>query len=444
MKLIVQPAKNFEGEATPPSSKSHSVRALILATLAQGTSYLYNLLDADDGHAAIEVCKDLGATITFKKNATGGLDVIVKSEGVPLNTLTTDLFSSNSGITTTFVIPLIGLRKNTDISLTLSCGEQMQKRPLKSIIQAVKNLGMDVKCFDNNDNCPLGLSGNLIGGYCAVDGTNSQYVSALLLSLPAAQKNSVIKVRNLQERPYVDMTLAWLAEQNIRIGHSKRTEGADTVDTFKIFGNQEYQPFTKTMPGDFSSASYLIAAAVLLPGEVIFHGLDMEDPQGDKRIISILQEMGADIQIEKTARDNTIKITGGRSLKGMTIDCGDMPDMLPTLAVIGTQAQGSTTLLNVANARIKETDRIKSMAAELTKMGARVEEKKSSLTIFQSKLHHAKLHGYSDHRTIMALALAGMLADGTTTIDTAENINKTFPSFADMMNRLGANMELAT
>lgn len=436
MKLIIHPAKKLQGEATPPSSKSHSVRALVIATLAKGTSRLHNVLDADDGLAAIEVCKGLGAKIQSRENASGGLEVTVQSEGVPLNTFATDLFTSNSGITTTFTIPLIGLRKNTAVPLILSSGEQMQKRPIAGIVEAVKKLGMDASPFKKGENFPMRVSGNLIGGNCTVDGTNSQYLSALLLSLPCAQKNSVVEVKDLQERPYVDMTLAWLDEQNIRYGHFKK----DNVDTLKIFGNQEYHAFDKTIPGDFSSASYLIAAAVLIPGEVVLHGLDMDDRQGDKRLIPILQQMGADITVKGT----DIVIKGGTPLKGTTVDCGDIPDMLPTLAVIGTQAEGKTTLFNVANARIKETDRIKSMASELAKMGAKIEEKESSLVIYRSKLYRARAHGYSDHRTIMALAVAGLLTDGETTIDTAEGINKTFPNFADMMRGIGAKIELTS
>jgi len=441
MKLIIHPAKKLSGEATPPSSKSHSVRGVFIATLAKGTSTLHNVLDAEDGRAAIEVCKGLGAKIDAKQNSSGGLEVTVKSEGMPLKTIVTDLFSSNSGITTTISIPLIGLREDTMSILTLASGEQMQKRPLATIIQAVKDLGMEAISYDKNDSCPLGLSGNLTGGYCALDGSNSQNVSALLISLPCAEKDSEIVVKNLQERPYMEMTLTWLDNQKIRYEHTRK----DNIDTFKIFGNQQYRPFIDTIPGDFSSASYLIAAAVLLEGEITLHGLDMDDPQGDKGLIPVLQQMGADIKIAKSATGgDTLKITGGKPLKGTTIDCSDMPDMLPTLAVIATQAEGKTTLMNAGGARIKETDRLKSMATELAKMGIKVEENESSLVIHQGKLKHANLKGYSDHRTIMALAIAGLLADGQSSIDTAEGINKTFPGFRDVMESIGAKMDLNT
>ena len=439
MKLKISSTTRLKGTATPPSSKSHSVRALILATLARGTSHLKNILDADDAHAAIEVCKNLGAKIKITKNISGGLDLEVQSDGIPLNTSASKLFSGNSGITTTFIVPTIGLRKKSDAIVTLSCGEQMQKRPLKSIIDAVEMLGMNVK--STNNNCPLELSGNLIGGNVTVDGTNSQYLSALLLNLPCAQKNSEIHVKDLRERPFVEMTLSWLEQQGIRYGHFKK----DNVDTFKIFGNQEYKPFTKTIPGDFSSASYLIAAAVLLPSEVTLHGLDMNDPQGDKKIIPLLQQMGADIQIDSA--NQALKIVGGKPLKGTTIDCADFPDMFPTLAVIATQAEGKTSLINAKSVRIKETDRIKSMATELAKMGAQLEEREASLIIHHSKLYHTQLHGYNDHRTIMALAIAALLAspnrkgEEQTTIDTAESISKTFPNFATMMQPLTIRRE---
>jgi len=438
MKLTINPAKNLQGEVTPPGSKSHTVRAMFMATMAKGTSYLQNALDAEDGHAVIEVCKGLGAKIDSKKNGKGGLDVTIKSEGVRLNTLETDLFSANSGITTTITIPLIGLRKNTNIPLTLASGEQMQKRPLASIIKAVKDLGMNVVAFDDNDSCPLGLSGNLEGGSAEVEGKNSQYLSALLLTLPCATKDSTITVKNLEERPYVDLTLSWLDEQNIRYEHQEK----NGIDTYKIFGNQHYHSFNKTVPGDFSTAAAFIIAAVLLPGEVIIHGMNMKDPQGDKQIIPILQDMGAAIEIQKTVQEDTIKIHGGKLLKGTTIDCKDIPDLVPVLAVIASQASGKTSLIGVENSRIKETDRVKSMATELPKMGVKIQQAKNSLTVFQSKLQGAKVQGYTDHRTIMALAIAGLLADGKTEIDTAEGVNKTCPTFVDMMNALGVKMTL--
>lgn len=435
MKLIIEPTLRIEGQVTPPSSKSHSVRALLLATLARGTSTLKNILDASDTRAAIDVCRKLGAQITCVKNTTGGLDCTVESNGTPLQTDETELFSANSGITTTFTIPLLGLRKDTKKPITLSCGEQMMQRPIDTILNAVTELGLEVK--STNGHCPLEISGELTGGTVEMDGTNSQNVSALLLALPLTPNTSTIIVKNLQERPYAEMTLRCLDEQHIAYTH---THSGD-IDQFVIPGNQIYKPFKKTIPGDFSSASYIIAAAVLLPGHVVIHSMDMTDSQGDKRIISILQDMGAHIKNE----GNIIDIDGGHPLMGQEIDCSDIPDMVPTLAVIATQAEGKTTLTNIGHARIKETDRLKSMATELKKMGANIEEHATSLVIYHSRLFCASLDGYNDHRTIMALAIASLLpTDGASEITTAEGMDKTFPNFTTTMNTLGAKMRTST
>ncbi len=434
MKLIVEPTLRIEGEVTPPPSKSHSVRALLLATLARGTSTLKNILEASDTRAAMDVCRKLGAKITCVKNATGGLDCTVESNGAPLQTDETEIFSANSGIATTFTIPILGLRKETKHSMILSCGEQMMQRPIDTILDAVTKLGLKIK--STNGHCPLKISGALIGSEIEIDGTNSQNVSALLLALPLAPNTSIINVKNLQERPYVEMTLRCLDEQHITYTH---THSGD-IDQFTIPGNQIYKPFEKTTPGDFSSASYIIAAAVLLPGHVIIDTMDMADSQGDKRLITILQEMGAHIKIE----GKTIVIDGGHPLAGQEIDCSDIPDMVPTLAVIATQAEGKTTLTNVGHARIKETDRLKSMATELKKMGANIEEHATSLVIYHSRLFCASLDGYNDHRTIMALAIASLLpTDGASKITTAEGMDKTFPNFTTTMNTLGTKMHTA-
>ena len=435
MKLVIEPTVRIEGEVTPPSSKSHSVRALLLATLANGTSALKNILDASDTRAAIDVCRKLGAKITCVKNINGGLDCTVESNGIPLQTDETELFSAISGITTTFIIPILGLRKETKRPMILACGEQMMQRPIDTIINVSKKLGLKIE--DTNGHCPLKISGEIIGNEVEIDGTNSQNVSALLLALPLAPKTSIVNVKNLQERPYVEMTLRCLDEQHITYTHTR----SNNIDQFVIPGNQIYKPFEKTIPGDFSSASYIIAAAVLLPGHVIIDMMDMTDSQGDKRLITILQEMGAHIKIE----GKTIVIDGGHPLTGQEIDCSDIPDMVPTLAVIATQAEGKTTLTNIGHARIKETDRLKSMATELKKMGANIEEHATSLVIYHSRLFGASLDGYSDHRTIMALAIASLLpTDGASEITTAEGMDKTFPNFATHMNTLGAKMRIST
>lgn len=428
MFLIVEKTNGLNGSAVLPSSKSQNVRALLFALLAEGRTILENVLESEDTRDAIRVCESLGAKINQRRDI-----LILESEGIPLIETTQHVHSGNSGITTRFILPALGYRKNLDIPIFLDCGEQMRARPIHSLVDALNDLGLTIEYRGKEHHFPLSVKGRLKGGKAVVDGLTSQYLSALLISLPCAEKDSEIIVRNLHERPYVKMTLQGLKEQKINYHH--RIEGE--YDIFNIIGNQRYHPFQKTIAGDFSSASYLMAAAVLMGEHVELLGLDMQDPQGDKRLVSILQEMGADIAVQS----NRLIIRGGKPLKGMRIDANDIPDLLPTLAVIGTRAFGKTEITHVKQARIKETDRIRSMTEGLTRMGAKIIENEEGMTVYQSRLKGSKVEGYGDHRTVMALALAGMTADKTTVITEAESIDKTFPTFVDVMRGLGAKMK---
>ncbi|MBI5135269.1 3-phosphoshikimate 1-carboxyvinyltransferase [Candidatus Uhrbacteria bacterium] len=433
MEIQVRKTETISGTVTSPSSKSHTVRALLLATMASGTSALLNALASDDTDQAVGVCRDLGATVKVYAQSNHRIDIEVESNGLPLRPASKTVFTGDSGITTRFVLPMLGLRTGLD-PIQFDCGPQMRQRPITPLVDALGTLGMRVTAAPDHHGWPFFCEGPLKGGSARVDGITSQFCSALLLSLPCAPEDSVITVENLHERPYVAMTTRWLDEQAIR--YQWQSQGGR--DVFHISGGQRYRSFEKSIPGDFSSASYLIAAGVLRGGEVVLNGLDMNDAQGDKRFISILQEMGADISVNQEG----IIVRGGRSLNSMTIDCNDIPDLVPTLAVIATQAEDTTHLVNVAQARLKETDRLRSMRTELAKMGADITEEPDSLTIRQSSLSGAQLHGYHDHRTIMALSIAGLCAQGGTIITTAEGINKTFPNFVSMMQSLGARINL--
>lgn len=427
MYLTVNKTLSLRGRVAPPSSKSQSIRGLLFALLAKGESTLLNLLDSADTQAAMQVCASLGARISATSH-----DVTINSNGLPLINCAAEINTGNSGITTRFILPLLGLRKNYASPILLNCGQQMQGRPIKSLVDALSNLGMRIQYSEQAGRLPISVTGQLEGGETVIDGITSQYLSALLIGLPCAKNDSVITVKHLHERPYVNMTLDWLQRQGIVYTHQL----INHVDTFYIPGRQHYAPIKTAIKGDYSSASCLIAAAALLPSEVELQGLDNEDPQGDKRLITILQAMGADIEIEQ----ETIKIKGHKPLTGMRIDANDIPDLVPALAVIATCAQGKTEIYNVMQARIKETDRIHSMVEGLRKMGARIEEQRDGMTIYQSTLQGAFVKGYDDHRTVMALTVAGIIANGTTIITDGEAINKTFPKFVETMQALGANM----
>jgi 3-phosphoshikimate 1-carboxyvinyltransferase len=403
MRVLVHHTPCLNGQITPPSSKSQTIRALIFGLLSSGTTQLQHCLDSEDIDDAIRMIKALGGQLDRSGSALS-----LESNGPPFNIAQNILNTGNSGITTHFILPLLGLRHNHEIPMIVDCGNQMRARPMNALIQALRDLGMKI----DGDSFPIQITGRLLGGRTVLDSHCSQPLSALLIALPLAEQDSVIHLKNRNEWPYIEMTLAWLKKQNMQIIH----EG----EYFYIQGKQRYQAFDYTVPGDYSSASTFLAASKIFPGHIQINGLDPEDLQGDKDILKYLPP----------------------PLRGTQINASNIPDLLPTLAVLGTVFEGQTQIMNVPHARLKETDRIHSMTQGLRRMGATIEELPDGMTITQSTLQGAPVNGYHDHRTVMALTLAGMLAQGTTLIEHAESVNKTYPSFFDDLIRLGANLEI--
>jgi len=232
----------------------------------------------------------------------------------------------------------------------------------------------------------------------------------------------------LYEQPYVEMTLDWLARQGIKLERDEFRE-------FRIPGGQSYRPFRGRIPADFSSATFFLCAGALGDNEVNVAGLDMNDAQGDKAVVDYLRQLGAQVEVLPDA----IRVKPGK-LKGCRLDLNATPDALPMMAVVACFAAGTTTLANVPQARIKETDRITTMRQELMKLGAKVTELPGGLVIEQSELTGSEVNGHGDHRIVMALAVAGSAIKGETTIQTAEAAAVTFPTFVDCMRKLGAEI----
>jgi 3-phosphoshikimate 1-carboxyvinyltransferase len=277
---------------------------------------------------------------------------------------------------------------------------------------------------------PVIIKGRAKGGETSLNAVTSQYLSSVLISSPLFEKDTEIKITCLNEVPYVEMTLWWLDKQGIKYEN-------DGFKSILIKGSQQYRPFNMPIPGDFSSATFFMVQAAISGGEFVLENLDITDPQGDKLVLSILEDMGAEVQ----KLDNMIRIKG-KALKGIEIDMNSIPDALPAMAVAGCFAHGETRLLNVPQARLKETDRIHTMCEELKKMGADIEELPDGLIIRESKLKGCTVNGHDHHRIVMALAVAGLNTDGETIIDTAEAMNVTFPEFVDFMRSCGGKMEL--
>ncbi len=411
----------MQGSIEIPASKSHTIRAVVIASLAEGRSRIIDPLDSGDTRSAVAACRALGATIE-----TGKEWIVVGTGGKPFLT-TTPIDVGNSGTSLSLTTSIAALQEKEAV---FDGDASLRTRPMQPLLDALNDLGARAYSLERKGFCPLSIQGRMRGGSTLVSGRNSQYLSSLLISTPLVEGDTEIEVQNLHERPYVEMTLAWLKEQSI----SWEQEG---WEVFRVPGRQRYRSFEKRIPGDFSSATFPLCAGVITSSRILLRGLDMNDTQGDKEVFTMLTSMGACINREQDGI-----LVASSDLMGGELDLNSTPDALPALAVVGCCAKGETVLKNVAQARIKETDRIRVMASELAKMGARIEEREDGLIIKESQLRGAHVQGYHDHRVVMALSLAGMVAEGETVVDTAESVAITFPGYVEKMKQLGAAMEL--
>ena len=405
-----------------PGSKSHTIRAVFIAGLAEGRSVIVNPLISGDTLSAIAVCSAFGAGI---KNEGDRLliDGVNAAPSLPEDVVDV----GNSGTTLRFGMMTAGLINGRTV---LTGDSQIRRRPLGPLIAAMNALGAEVSSTRGNGTAPVVVKGRLKGGRAELDAVTSQYLSSLLIHAPLLDGDTEVILTRLNEIPYVEMTMGWLDKQGI-------TYENDQFKTFNIKGGQKYKAFNAVIPGDFSSATFFMVLAAVSGGKFLLKNLDRTDPQGDKRVLDYLKGMGADIAFT----DGGISIKGG-DLDGMEIDMNATPDALPAMAVAGCFARGETRLVNVPQARIKETDRIHVMCVELKKMGADIEELPDGLIIKHSKLKGCRVNGHGDHRVVMALAVAGLNTDGETVIETAEAVNVTFPEFSELLKSCGGNVEI--
>ncbi len=433
---------NLSGTITIPSSKSQTIRALLIAAAAKGVSRLYNPLESQDTLSCSVFCKSLGAEIV-KTNEYWEITGISGTEKVRELQLTYTeenpliLDVGNSG--TTLYLGA-GLAASLGIPVILTGDEQIRSRPVENLLNSLQDLGADVSygmkgarlnpsAAKSSAGCPpVYINGPLQGGFTRIACPTSQYLSCLLLAAPLAMGQSSIEVTLLNEAPYAGMTLEWLNEQEIPYQH----EG---MFQFTFPGKSRYRSFEKLIPGDYSSASFFFCAAAVTGSTLTIDGLVENDSQGDKAVLGWLEQMGCRI----VWNGDAVTVSGPASgdLKGIDIDLNSAPDALPILAVTGCFASGTTRLLNVPQARIKETDRIAVMAVELSRLGADITELEDGLIIQGSgKLSGGIAEGHGDHRVIMALAVAGLCTGTPLTITGVEAASVTFPTFFNLLEQI--------
>ncbi len=414
---------SLHGAIAPPPSKSHTLRAILFASLAQTSSHIFNYLQSPDTKAMIAAMRLLGAKIEEKEKTL----FIQGIGGVP-GSVENIIDCGNSGQILRFVGALAGLIPN----YTVLTGDASirHNRPVAPLLSALNQLGAFATSSRGDGHAPIIVKGPFTQNHALLDGQDSQPVSGLLIAGCFAPFPITIDVINPGETPWIDVTLDWLKKLNLPYEKEGYTR-------YRLQGGGKIQGFSYEVPGDWSSAAFPIAAAIVTRSSLTLHNVDMNDIQGDKAIIPLLQEMGAHF----TYSNKTLNIHGDRILEGKTIDVNRFIDALPILAVLACFAKTPTKIIGGAIARKKESDRISCIAKELQKMGAKIKETEDGLEIFPSILQGAHLHSHADHRIALSLAVAALGAKKPSDIENTQCIQKTYPSFWQDFRSIGAIYE---
>jgi 3-phosphoshikimate 1-carboxyvinyltransferase len=399
----------------------------LCATFARGRSTIDNALLSGDGAHALQTAAAFGASLQCSDRS-----VTVDGVGPVFDTGAGRIDVGNSGTTLRLFTAMAALGNMP----RRFCGDaSLCSRRMQPLFDALRMRGAQIDTEHADADIPFTVHGPIAPGHVRVDGISSQFVSALLFALPLCNADSEIVPFNLHERPYIALSLHWLDF----LGIEYRCDA--NYSAFTIPGPQQYHPFSVHIPSDFSSAAFALVAAIITGSPLTLTGLDFDDPQGDKELFTICERLG--VRFDK--KDHRVEVYPPDTLpQGCTIDLNNIPDALPVCAVLGCFLPGITELTNVAQARYKECDRIAVMRQELTKMGGAIEEKPDGLRIRHAPLSGAQVHGHHDHRVVMALAVAGLAAQGETTIDTAESSVVTYPDFVQDFTRIGARIQRVT
>lgn len=425
MKLICTPS-TLRGSVEIPGSKSHTIRAVAIASLAHGESRIRGPLESDDTEAAVRAYSALGADIRVEPG-----EWRIKGTGGALRAPTGPIDVGNSG--TTLRIAMGSSALVAEGITVLTGDDQIRRRPAGPLVGALNDLGAQARFLKDNGCPPVEIRGPIQGGTTSIKCETSQYLSSLLMCAPLAERDTVITVPLLNEAPYVGITIDWLTRHGIKL------EYAGDYSEFAVPGGQRYQPVNRRIPADFSSGTFFLAAGALGENDIESLGLDMNDTQGDKAVVDYLRAFGARVDVSPEG----VRVSA-KNLKGCELDLNATPDALPMMAVLGCFASGETRLVNVPQARIKETDRIAVMKEELETMGADIEELPDGLVVRESRLKGAVVNGHADHRVVMSLAIAAMAATGETIIEGAEAADVTYPGFRTALASLNAELSTST
>ncbi|WP_284443006.1 3-phosphoshikimate 1-carboxyvinyltransferase [Buchnera aphidicola] len=411
----LKPISYVNGTVFLPGSKSISNRVLLLSSIAKGTTYLDNLLDSHDTQHMLNALKKLGVKYSLSDDKKV---CCIQGIGQAFHlSQPISLYLGNAGTAIRPLLSVLSLHKN---KVLLSGDDRMRERPIKHLVDALKQGGAVIEYEENKGYPPILTRGGFIGGSIFLNGNiSSQFLTSLLISAPLALKNTTIFIKgNLVSKPYIDITLDLIKRFGVNIKH-------DSYAVFYIKGQQEYKtPGNYIIEGDASSASYFLAAAAIKGGSIKVTGVGKKSIQGDIEFANILKKMGAIIYWE----DYSITCTRNE-LNAIDLDMNHIPDAAMTIAIVALFSKGTTTIRNIYNWRVKETDRLSAMTIELRKIGAKVEEGKDFLSITPPVIFkYSNIETYNDHRMAMCFSLISLSGIGVNILN-PNCISKTFPSY---------------
>ena len=406
-----------------PGSKSYTNRALLLGALTGGTVTIQNPLVSDDTHAMINCLRELGIRCAFKDDS-----LIVESDIRAIKDREYHLNANLSGTAIRFVLALSAIIPGTKI---IRGRGRLNERPIAHLVEALEQLGARIEYADKKGYPPVKvLSSQLTPGHVVMKGVvSSQFLSALLMIAPRVGELDIEVAGEQISKPYIDMTIEAMRE----FGASVKNDG---YKHYVVRGGQSYRATTYTVEGDVSSASYFFAIAALTRSTITLKNLNPKTVQADIRFLKTLEDMGNTVSYGK----NSITIEG-HGVKAVSVNMEDFPDQAQTLAVLAAFAEGTTTIRGVQSLRIKETERVKAVEAELKKMGIRTESTEDTIIVHGGEPRAARIDTYGDHRMAMSFAVAASKLPGMV-INDPDVVSKTFPRFWKSLALIGAPFEV--
>lgn len=435
------------GHITVPGSKSHTIRALILAAMADGTSHISNPLPSNDCLSTAAAVRKVGADVDFGDENSGVWTV--KGAGKNLHLPADQIDVGNSGSLMYFLCPVLSTLPG---QCTFTGDESICRRPVNHLIDALCQFGAKGRSLNKGPDGsegttpPFTFCGPIdVNKTLVTEGALSQYISGFMMA--ASRLNGTLKMEltNPKETPYLTMTKLWLESLGVPVTISP------DFKHISVTGPVPFKAFDRAVPSDWEGVAFPLIAALISDSSIIIDNIDGSGSQGDDKIVEVLQSVGADIDWKRDAgqllvRGGKVLSTAGLPDGQLTVEMSAFPDAICALAVIACFIEGKTVFTDIDICRKKETDRIKAMTSELTKLGAHIVDEGDRLVVYGDggkSLHGGEVESYKDHRIVMSLACLGLgLAEGEkVTVNDAEWCSVTFPKFFEVMNEIGAGFE---